>query len=94
MEKIPASKDGDFLDGTVYHVKVQKHFKGSGSPNLDIFSENSSGRFDMSAGESYLLFIYAEDGRFRVDNCGNSGAVAKVPRTVREVAKLSHSKAI
>ncbi len=92
IEKVPGSQDGYFLDGTVYHIHVQKHFKGDDSSNLVIFSENSTGRFDMTLGDTYLLFIYEEDGRLNVDNCGNSGDVTKRAAIVQEVMKLAHPK--
>src|SRR5579871_2042715 len=92
-EKVPASQDGYFLEGTVYHVDVLKHFKGDNSSSLLIFSENSSGRFDMVLDDTYLLFIHEEDGRLSVDNCGNSGSAVKRAATIEQVTKLSHPKA-
>lgn len=92
MKQVPETPDGSFLDGTMYHVKVEQRFKDGNSPTLDIFNENSSGRFDMVAGESYLLFIYEDGGRLSVDNCGNSGIASKNTRIIEEVVKLARLK--
>jgi hypothetical protein len=42
---------------------------------LEIFSENTSGRFPMQLRRRYVLFVYREAGRLMVDNCGNSGFI-------------------
>jgi hypothetical protein len=63
-KQLPQTRDLYFLDGKMYQVNVEKRFKGDISPTFDIFSENTSGRFDMKTGESYLLFIYEVHGRF------------------------------
>jgi len=47
--------------------------KGRPRKTFIVFSENTSGRFPMNAKKSYLVFVYREHGRLRIDNCGNSG---------------------
>jgi hypothetical protein len=91
-KQLPETQDGSFLDGIMYQVKVERHFKGSDSATLDIFSENSSGRFEMTSGETYLLFAYENDGRLSVDNCGHSGVASKSASAIQRVTKLAHSK--
>ena len=90
MKAVRETQDNYFLEGTMYQVDVQKRFKDGGAAAFEIFSENSSGRFNMSPGESYLLFVYEEHGRLMVDNCGNSGLESKSADTIRQVKKLAH----
>ncbi len=89
---VPETQEGDFLDGTMYEVKVERRFKGIDSPTLDIFSENSSGRFEMTTGETYLLFLYEDHGRLSVDNCGHSDLASKSTRAIQQVTRMAHRK--
>jgi hypothetical protein len=88
-KQAPPTRDGYFLDGTVYQVKVEKRFKGADSPTLEIFSENSSGRFNMTIGDKYLLFVYQADGRFSADNCGHSGLASTSASMIQQVTRLT-----
>jgi hypothetical protein len=71
---IPES--GKYSEGQNYDVKVQEVFKGKPPKAMQIFSENSSGRFPMVVGKTYVLFVYY-DGRYQIDNCGNSGLASE-----------------
>jgi hypothetical protein len=88
-EAVPEAKDGYFLEGTNYRIKVEENFRGAFPTGQELFSENSSGRFPMAIGHRYLLFAYVEHGRFQVDNCGNSGPLSKRLRELRVVRKLA-----
>jgi hypothetical protein len=87
-KQIPETKDQFFYDGLMYRVKVEKTFKGSPVNSLNVFSENSSGGFAEEIGREYVLFLYLEDGRFQVDNCGNSDVLAKSSRTITRLKKI------
>src|SRR5262245_1157227 len=50
-------KDG-FIQGTFYVVQVEELLKGSPPENVEIYDENTSGRFPMRVGQEYLLFAY------------------------------------
>ena len=85
----PVSEAGGYYEGSVYTVKVATVYRGNMSGRIEIFSENSSGRFLMQRHERYVLFIYAETGRLMVDNCGNSGPLpgkAEVVRALKDIA--------
>ena len=79
----------NWLDGTVYTVQVSTVFRGHPPRQLDLFSENSSGRFPMDSRGKYVLFTYRTLGRTAIDNCGNSrplfgaDAVLDTLRTLR-----------
>lgn len=83
------SADGYFADGDTYTVIPKRAYKGEVKSRLELFSENSSGRFPMQVGEEYLLFVYQDHGRLSIDNCGNSDLVSRRKKAVAEVSRLS-----
>ncbi|MDN5943076.1 MAG: hypothetical protein L0H94_14440 [Nitrospira sp.] len=87
----PESKD--LYEGVTYTIDVEESFRGRVPATIELFSENSSGRFPMTKGEKYVLFLYQLADRLAVDNCGNSGPVAEnqdVFTAVRQLAKVAH----
>lgn len=70
IQVVPDSKDGYFVAGSNYELRPVETLKGSTPPTITVFSENSTGRFDMERGKRYLVFIYRAHGRLRIDNCG------------------------
>jgi len=42
----------------------------------------------MSVGETYVLFIYYELGRYQIDNCGNSGLLPEKQDTAKVLRQL------
>lgn len=92
-EKLAAeSSDGYFLDGTEYLVRVSKSLKGAAPHVLSVFSENSTGRFPLAIGQSYLLFLRLVNGRMVVDNCGNSGLLEKSGSTMSAMTQIVEHK--
>ena len=88
---VPESSDGHFYEGTIYEAKIERQFRGASLPTVQIFNENSSGRFDMTIGARYLLFIYQEHRKLRVDGCGNSGEVSKDSSVLEQAEKLART---
>jgi hypothetical protein len=86
------SERGNYYDGHNYTVRIIETIKGNLKSIIFIFSENSSGRFPMRVGESYILFLYEEVNTLQVDNCGNSGLLTKKQDVVKEVRNLSIQK--
>jgi hypothetical protein len=84
---------------TIYTVQVLETFKGASTRTIQLLSENTSARFWMDAGKTYLLFVSRSSvvekaGKERfpadyVDNCGNSAAVQGAERALRTVRSLS-----
>jgi len=72
-DAVPQSKDGQDLSGTDYKLRSLHVLKGYPPETFTVFSENSSGRFPMDVKKRYLVFVYHQGGRLRIDNCGNSG---------------------
>jgi len=94
MRSVSDSEASKFIGGTIYRVRVEESFSGTLHGTVEVFSENSSGRFSMEKRESYLLFLYREGDRLSADPCGNSGLVAQktnVLVTVRALSKVAHT---
>ena len=87
-ERIILSSGDRFYDGTVYRISVDKVFRGHLGSRAEIFSD-SSGRFPMTVGAKYLLFIHAASGRTQVDNCGNSGLFSQRGTELQQVERLA-----
>lgn len=88
---ISGSQNGFFLDGEEATVMVLDSYKGKAPGQLRIFSENSSGRFPLKVGESYLLFIKHSAGRLVINSCGNSDLLANSKRQLASLKKLPSS---
>lgn len=82
------------LDGDTYtptHVYKGQWLFPTGT--VDLFSENSPGRFPMQVGREYLIFAYEDPyGRLIVDNCGNSNLISHSKRALAKVAQLSRER--
>jgi hypothetical protein len=83
---VPESKD--YLEGTVYSVRVEEVLHGEVPDTVEVFSENTSGRFPMDVESRYLLFVYRNLGRVMVDNCGNSGPLSSTTEVLKAVRRL------
>ena len=83
----PPTKDWD-QEGTTYAVRVDERLRGQLPRTVQLFSENSSGRFPMEIGTKYLLFVYRDRGRTMVDNCGNSEVHSVSSPKLRDVRRL------
>jgi hypothetical protein len=85
---VPSVED-DSYDGTMYRIRVDRRFRGSLGDEAEIFSENSSGRFPVTVGARYLLFIHTGSGRMQVDYCGNSGLLSERGKELKEIERLA-----
>ena len=87
---------------TVYSVQVLEVFKGTPPPTIQLLSENTSARFPMDTGETYLLFVSQSPmveiaGQERlpenfIDNCGNSADLKEAKSLIKTVRHLSKSR--
>jgi hypothetical protein len=88
-QSLSDSQDGYFLHGVNSTLQPLEILKGHPPATVIVFSENSSGRFDLKPIKSYLVFIYREHGRLRVDSCGNSGLLDDSKQTLATTRKLA-----
>jgi len=86
--KTSVPESGGYYYGDGYTVEIQEIFKGNPTNPIVIFSENSSGRFPMSVGETYVLFVHYELGRYQIDNCGNSGLLSEKQDSIQVLRQL------
>lgn len=96
-----SAADPDDYDWTIYDVEVVQAFKGKPPHMIRLLSENSSARFTMEPGKTYLLFVNhmpmdERDGEETlphdfVDNCGNSGVMEAAGEKIKTVELLSAS---
>ena len=82
----PESKNN--LNGTTYSVQVEEVLRGSPAKTVKLFPEYSSGRFPMQVGATYLIFVYEELDRLKVDNCGNSGKLSEKAEALAALRKM------
>ena len=77
-------------EGTRYTIRVEEIFRGRPRRTINVFSENSSGRFPMDIGVDYLVFLSLRTGEPAVvDSCGNSGPVSETAPAIATVKHLS-----
>lgn len=79
---------GEELDGWTYVLNVQEWFRGPHTKTIEVFTENTSGRFPLDIGKTYLLFAYPLGGRLTITNCGNSALLADAEGSVRDLRKI------
>ena len=83
-----------FIQGTFYDVQVRELLRGNPTTRVEIYDENSSGRFPIMVGARYLLFAYqgvfqAVDGpRLAIDACGNSAKLTKAGKALKAARKF------
>jgi hypothetical protein len=81
--------------GTFYTVEVADVLKGAPPHRVQLYSDNSSGRFPMRVGKRYLIFGYS--GAFQgirgqhlaVNNCGNSAPLPEANEALKTVRRLA-----
>lgn len=89
---------GNFIAGTYYTINVKEVLKGQPAQPTHLYSENTSGRFPMEIGLSYLVFASPElfEGlktpQLAISNCGNSGALQEAAKALAAARKLSVAK--
>jgi hypothetical protein len=101
-QNISSAEDPDGYDWTVYDVEILQAFKGTPPRTMRLLSENSSSRFPMEAGKTYLLFVshmpmVESEGndvlpQDFVDNCGNSDALDAAGAKLMAVKQLSQGR--
>jgi hypothetical protein len=83
------------VGGTNYVVAVTEILRGRPPKKITIFSENSSGRFPMVRGATYVLFVTKQTVEafpkpvYTVDNCGHSGQLPASAKTLDEARRLA-----
>jgi len=87
------AEDPEGITATEYIIQVDVWYKGASKKRkLLIRDENTSSRFPMDSGVSYLLFLtpYRLDfpGQYFVDSCGNSASISESEATLKTIKRL------
>ena len=100
--RISSADDPEGYAWTIYDVQVLETFKGKPPRALHLLSENTTARFPMDKGETYLLFVSRSSsvemaGNERlpkdyVDNCGNSATVREAADKIKALRALSNAR--
>jgi hypothetical protein len=80
---VMSKEDPGFIDSTIYDVSVIKSYKGKPAKTLAITSVNTSSRFPMDIGETYLLFVKQYEGEYFINACGKSGTTAETADIIK-----------
>ena len=81
---------GNEYDGWIYKLSVRRVFRGSVKHSVEVFTENSSGRYPLERGKTYLLFATSYAGRLEIDNCSNSALLSEARDAIGELEKLKN----
>jgi len=88
-EKHVSERPPFWLAGTSYRFRVDETLRGHRYKTLNLFSENTTGRFPMDIGEKYLVFVTKDRDVFGVSNCGNSTVVSGQSHVVQQVKEMA-----
>jgi|GEM_PF-860456 len=99
---ISTPDDPKGYEWTIYTVQVLEIFKGRPQRTIRLLSENTSSRFFMDIGKTYLLFVSHSSmtetaGQERlpagyIDNCGNSAPAKDAEPAIKTVRDLSKAR--
>ncbi|GAA4800436.1 hypothetical protein [Lysobacter hankyongensis] len=86
-------KDPDGYVATIHEIRVREIFRGRIPKRLYVETPNTSARFPLDAGTTYLLFLHrdANPERYFIDNCGHSAPVDAARRLLPQVRALRAS---
>jgi hypothetical protein len=74
--------------GEIYTLRVDEVLKGTPSESFEVFSGNNSGRFPMSVGSQYIVFVNFTQKPYAINSCGNSGLVSVSESLISSLQKL------
>ena len=81
--------------GAYYQVRILRALKGSPTPKLKIWSQNSTARFWLKPGEKHVMFVSDETfdppigHALTIDICGNSKPLTRARRLLASLPRLS-----
>jgi hypothetical protein len=83
----PAPFEGEEGEGTVYQLRVGETLRGHRRKTFALFSENTSARFPMEVGRTYLVFVHKREKIFYATNCGSSGELSERSQLLGQLRK-------
>lgn len=94
---VDPTEDPEGYEAELFQVEIGKVLYGT-PPGymvkgyLTLHSINTSSRFNMDVGESYLMFVSESSDGFYINSCGNSGAVIKSKEIIKTIQKIVGDK--
>ena len=79
---------GQWIAGTFYRLRVESVVDGAPIALVDLFSENSSGRFEMEIGVPYVVFASSCKDRLYAYAKGNSGALRESQQVLAQAIRI------
>ncbi len=89
-EKLDEGVEGNnhWLDGTFYRLRVKQVLRGKPIRFIELYSENSSGRYRMERGTAYLVFASLCQGRYYAYAKGNTQLHATSKAALKSIKRL------
>lgn len=81
--------EDDSIYGWTYRLRVKRVYRGHAGDEIEVFTENDSGRLPLEVGETYLLFPRTIDGRLTIGYCGNSAKLTEAGDALRQLDDLT-----
>lgn len=90
VRRVVDPKDPEGYVATIHEIEVREIFRGRIPKRLYVESPNTSARFPLEAGTTYLLFLRrdASPEHHFVDNCGHSAPLDAARRRLPQVRAL------
>jgi hypothetical protein len=83
-------RNGNWLDGTFYRLRVKQLLRGKPISFIELYSENSSGRYHMEHGTSYLVFASLCQGRYYAYAKGNTQPHATATTALKRIKHIKN----
>lgn len=87
-ERQQPSSDGEFWEAFIYRLDVQEVFTGILSSEVEVVTDNDSGRRILDLGQSYLLFAGKFKGTLYIGGGGNSSELSEATETIEEIRRV------
>lgn len=84
---------GNFTEGWDYTLRVIKNYRGADGPDIQVHTENDSGRLPLVVGKKYILFAQREGGRLAIAYDSLSGELKDSKQVLAELDKIMARKA-
>lgn len=90
-------EDPEGYEAELFQVKVESVLYGTPPEYvikgyLTLHNANTSSRFNMDIGESYLMFVSDYMDGFFINSCGNSGTVTERKEIIKTIQKIVGDK--
>lgn len=90
-------EDPEGYEAELFQVEIEKVLYGNPSGYvvkgyLTLYNANTSSRFNMDIGESYLMFVSDYLDGFFINSCGNSGTVTESKEIIKTIQKIVGDK--